>query len=1044
MAQSEPPERTFIVDELGTSDSLLAAPVQQPPPLVDPRPALLNTHEMTWVEFERLVVEIARNVDGLRHVGRWGGPGQAQHGLDVVGQQADDSWAGYQAKQVEHFNERALSKAVQKFATDRRPLGIKRLVVCTSIEATRHQLREKLAELIRGYPELDLQLYDRETISAKLRDRPDIVSRFFGDATAARFCTSISDDTPAISAPDMDRVSRADALMRGPIEAIEGLADTVARAEALGASEPSQAATLLEGVAAVLEDRKFRLHADATRLKAAEMLEAAGETGESALVLIRLLEKMVMAGDTTNTQVVHRLHRILDTGTIPAAVKTHGVAALALHQSTIHPFDDLGQLATSVDALASNSDNSLPLYVQGLGEAAIASEQHQLVVDRADIFRQASAMAGASHVGIRLRLALAEASQDWRDLVERARRRQLTPPLNALVLARYARHLTLTGVADEAASYWWDAVNAGALAGLGEDTAGWLYAVRQSVSHYGPLTEDFETHPLAQAMRASGGDRLIATVRNHREDALAALRDGKLPRATQAARRSLRDAVTAAHLLSEHLAIDLLADAYLSSGEVERAAHLLVRIGESKRLETLIGDSDDLYVDFRDFLSRPAPWQRAAAYKGIAAEADLVPDDHVDHIFDTVLIDFEQSVAGRVRESGFTPSVHTSALDVLSHLAERAKREPLERLLQILAPLAPREPNHYRFTDESHVRVLSGVLWSQPELQEAAFAQISIMLAANDHVSDQVADIAGEAIENRAPALIDRLRELSSTSAAAARLVIWLEKSLPDTAMARQALQALTAPWQDPPNVISGVGGLAEKATLVRTLPEADRDEAAAALLRRARDRGQIASNRNKALNALRVLSDVTSEDTRREIFASALDFAGGGEDGSANDDTLAGPAHPLSLFRISLGGPSLVAAGLKLAAATATAEGAAEVEGLAVGLLNSSDERLVRAAALALAWLPDHPQALGAGILAIHPDQAVRSLAAIRWTRQEPHDQDLGLRLARDPDPEVRRALAHALTLRSADDAALTQIRSTLLADPRFSIRRLAAGGRE
>src|SRR5438876_9746521 len=79
-------------------DEVWAAPRELPPPLADPAPPLLNTHEMDWDAFERLVLGMARILDGAYDVRRYGRPGQAQHGLDVVAFFADRAPSVYQAK----------------------------------------------------------------------------------------------------------------------------------------------------------------------------------------------------------------------------------------------------------------------------------------------------------------------------------------------------------------------------------------------------------------------------------------------------------------------------------------------------------------------------------------------------------------------------------------------------------------------------------------------------------------------------------------------------------------------------------------------------------------------------------------------------------------------------------------------------------------------------------------------------------------------------------------------------------------------------------
>jgi hypothetical protein len=45
-------------------DEIWGPPKEFPPPLLDPRPPLLNTHEMGWDPFERLVLAMARSLDG--------------------------------------------------------------------------------------------------------------------------------------------------------------------------------------------------------------------------------------------------------------------------------------------------------------------------------------------------------------------------------------------------------------------------------------------------------------------------------------------------------------------------------------------------------------------------------------------------------------------------------------------------------------------------------------------------------------------------------------------------------------------------------------------------------------------------------------------------------------------------------------------------------------------------------------------------------------------------------------------------------------------
>jgi hypothetical protein len=59
-----------------------------------------------------------------------------------------------------------------------------------------------------------------------------------------------------------------------------------------------------------------------------------------------------------------------------------------------------------------------------------------------------------------------------------------------------------------------------------------------------------------------------------------------------------------------------------------------------------------------------------------------------------------------------------------------------------------------------------------------------------------------------------------------------------------------------------------------------------------------------------------------------------------------------------------------------------------------------------------------------------------MRWTHDPTGSPELGLALARDPDPFVRRTLAQAVT-NEALPSAVEPVRDILRKDPRYSVRR-------
>ena len=171
-------------------DVVWSGPTQLPPPLADPAPPLLNTHEMDWDPFECLVLAMARTLDGAYDVRRYGKLGQAQHGLDVVAFFAEREPSVYQAKRWQEFGADVLQKAVDRYTEGRRPFGANRIVIAVATEARDTQTIEKLAELREQHKGMEIELWDRREISDRLRNQAHIVSTFFGPAAAAAFCTT--------------------------------------------------------------------------------------------------------------------------------------------------------------------------------------------------------------------------------------------------------------------------------------------------------------------------------------------------------------------------------------------------------------------------------------------------------------------------------------------------------------------------------------------------------------------------------------------------------------------------------------------------------------------------------------------------------------------------------------------------------------------------------------------------------------------------------------------------------------------------------------
>ena len=85
-------------------------------PPVTSRVQSLPFRELTWHNFERLVLRLVRRQENVRQCALYGTPGQRQEGLDIlaVGAKSDEHTC-YQCKNVASFGEADIRDAVARF-----------------------------------------------------------------------------------------------------------------------------------------------------------------------------------------------------------------------------------------------------------------------------------------------------------------------------------------------------------------------------------------------------------------------------------------------------------------------------------------------------------------------------------------------------------------------------------------------------------------------------------------------------------------------------------------------------------------------------------------------------------------------------------------------------------------------------------------------------------------------------------------------------------------------------------------------------------------
>ena len=157
------------------------------PPL-DPQLELLPTNLIDWEDFERLLLDLGRHELGLRSLSFFGKRGQAQKGLDVVGANAHGKTEGIQSKRYQEFTVADLDSAVDKYTRSTVPFNLVRLIIGVSAKVDDRAVVERKAVLNEQHHPLEIDIWDQSRISEILRDKPEIVIKYFGPRAAERFC----------------------------------------------------------------------------------------------------------------------------------------------------------------------------------------------------------------------------------------------------------------------------------------------------------------------------------------------------------------------------------------------------------------------------------------------------------------------------------------------------------------------------------------------------------------------------------------------------------------------------------------------------------------------------------------------------------------------------------------------------------------------------------------------------------------------------------------------------------------------------------------
>lgn len=1020
-------------------DSALHRPPGPPPPV--PYRALMELlplDVLSWSDFESIQWRLMRDVLGLRDPQMYGTPGQEQLGLDIAAQAADGSGVALQSKQVKQFGPKKIEAAVNKFRGSTHPFAVSTFIIGVSREVRSTQSRAMVTRLRKELKPIALEIWDKRELSMMLKKAPLIVIEYFGLDVAERFCIPFTIN--ALKVPTQDAVAVQQALARTP-EVTTGAFSLLEEVEGLEAQgEATAALDALDRAQQALTDGGFEAYAAQHEGRRTSLLLALDRGVDAAR---RRLDDFWVALDQGLTGHAQRARSDLDAiakQTGDPKAKAYVECADSALSLAMNPAASVPRIEDTPGADVSDDARLLIL----VGEVALAVDRFDWLAENASSLLSAADEVDEPKLSVCLQILAAEGTGEWVSLLTDARVARHGYDLAGLVNARHARYLALSQRFAEADAAWDEAAGAACLAQHWTDAATWTFSRRVFRVRWKPFTSD-ELLPLQTSLRARGPARTVLTVdEDALEYAYARRADGGFRPAAIAAQRALRDAITLSDWEGERRARRLLADILGASEEPALAAHHLIRAGEIKAVEALGEASSKLFLDVIENLSATSYWIAGTAYRLIAIQADLVPNNMVHAVVRPALSVLEQAQSGTLVDLiGFAGSRFLGAVKALAGLATRLDQVQAEASLEFFEAQGDIEPDHYRYHDDDEATVVAGIVATQPALRGRALAHLVALLARADGsrnatATRPVVDFFDEARQHLEPLAAEG-------NGWAQELMASQEPTTVDPAEAAQALGRLVRPLLHVEGVwdMGGGGQAVGDSVVAMGLEVGQRRAAVDQLLERADDPRVGSSERGSYLVAASNLVDGLDDDDRVAFLERALACVLA-PSASQPDEMDAQFVHPLGAMRMSRSQDSRSQAAHLASALAVSDKEKAKVKDVVLGLVG--DETVAEY------WLTRALQRLGealasdAGFLS-GQGWALRSLAGLQWVKTA-RPAPVGRRLAVDPDVRVRRALASALAKitppEAGDDEEVRSARAAVLealrADPCYSVRNLLA----
>ena len=162
-------------------------------PPVTGRVQSLPFRELTWRNFERLVLRLVRRQENVRQCALYGTAGQRQEGLDIlaVGTKSEEHTC-YQCKNVASFGEADIRDAVAKFLEGKWANNANTFVLCVAIPLQSTQQVDAIVEQGARLERKGIQfvIWDASeggVLSETLKRLPELVDDFFGRGWVSAF-----------------------------------------------------------------------------------------------------------------------------------------------------------------------------------------------------------------------------------------------------------------------------------------------------------------------------------------------------------------------------------------------------------------------------------------------------------------------------------------------------------------------------------------------------------------------------------------------------------------------------------------------------------------------------------------------------------------------------------------------------------------------------------------------------------------------------------------------------------------------------------------